>query len=110
MADTNTPSPLDHLRSLSPEAAKIFLDHRAAILDDPHFQAIPEKYKLLIGVGVAAALQCEDCTLQWTKQARGAGATDAEIVEAVLVSRHLKMATVNVTAGRALAWLEAKKR
>ncbi len=103
---TNTPSPMDLLRSISPEGAKTFLEHRTAILENPELQAIPEKYKLLIGIGVAAAMQCEACTLQWTKQARGLGATDAEIVEALLVSRHMKMATVNVTAGQALAWLQ----
>lgn len=104
------PTPMDLLRSLSPEGAKTFLDHRAAVLDNPELQAIPEKYKLLIGIGVAAALQCEPCTLQWTKEARGAGAADAEIVEALLVSRHMKMATVNVTAGQALAWLKEHPR
>lgn len=109
MPETKTPSPIDLLGALSPEAAKTFLDHRAAILDNPELQAIPEKYKLLIGIGVAAALQCETCTLTWTKQARGAGATEAEIVEALLVSRHMKMATVNVTAGPALGWLHGKK-
>jgi hypothetical protein len=31
-------------------------------------------------------------------------------VEALLVSRHMKMATVNVTAGPALAWLNEKKK
>jgi AhpD family alkylhydroperoxidase len=108
MTETKAPTPLDLLRSLSPEGAKTFLDHRAAILDNPELQAIPEKYKLLIGIGVAAALQCETCTLTWAKQARGAGAAEAEIVEALLVSRHMKMATVNVTAGPALAWLHAK--
>jgi AhpD family alkylhydroperoxidase len=110
MNETTAPTPLDLLRTLSPEGAKTFLDHRAAILDNPELQAIPEKYKLLIGIGVAAALQCETCTLTWTKQARGAGATEEEIVEALLVSRHMKMATVNVTAGPALAWLNEKKK
>ena len=44
----------------------------------------------------------------WTKLAKQAGATQAEIVEAILVSRLMKMATVNDTAADALAWLDAQ--
>ena len=41
----------------------------------------------------------------WSKLARQAGATQAEIAEAILVSRLMKMATVNDAAADALAWL-----
>jgi AhpD family alkylhydroperoxidase len=75
-------------------------------MDDPRFQALPLKIKLLVGIGVAAALQSSTCTLMWTKLAKEEGATEAEIVEAVLVSRLMKMATVNDTAAEALAWLK----
>jgi alkylhydroperoxidase/carboxymuconolactone decarboxylase family protein YurZ len=46
----------------------------------------------------------------WTKQAKQAGATDAEIAEAILVARLMKMATVNDTAADALAWLRSEKK
>jgi alkylhydroperoxidase/carboxymuconolactone decarboxylase family protein YurZ len=46
----------------------------------------------------------------WTKQAKQAGATDAEIAEAILVARLMKMATVNDTAADALAWLGSEKK
>lgn len=82
------------------------MDHRAATMDNPQFQALPAKVKLLVGVGVAAALQSSTCTLMWTKQARAAGVSDAEIVEAIMVSRLMKMATVNDTAADALMWLQ----
>ena len=55
--------------------------------------------------GAAAALQSSTCTLMWTKLAKQAGAAQAEIAEAILVSRLMKMATVNDTAADALAWL-----
>jgi len=45
----------------------------------------------------------------WTKLAKQAGATQAEIVESILVSRLMKSATVNDTASDALAWLEAQE-
>mgnify|MGYP003768759011 FL=1 len=59
---------------------------------------------------MAAALQSSTCTLMWTKQARQAGATDAEIAEALLVARLMKMATLNDAAAEALAWLGSDKK
>jgi alkylhydroperoxidase/carboxymuconolactone decarboxylase family protein YurZ len=43
----------------------------------------------------------------WTKQARQAGVSDDEIVEAMLVARLMKMATVTDTVSAALAWFKA---
>ena len=80
MSDDPTTTPMDILRATAPEGARTYL-------------------------GVAAALQSSTCTLMWTKLARQAGATQAEIAEAILVSRLMKMATVNDTAADALAWL-----
>jgi AhpD family alkylhydroperoxidase len=82
------------------------MDHKAATMENPQLQAVPAKHKLLIGIGVAAALQSSTCTLMWTKLAKQAGASDAEIAEAILVSRLMKMATVNDTAAEALVWLK----
>jgi len=103
-------TPMDILRAVSPDGAKTYMDHRAAIMDNPQLQALPKKTKLLIGIGVAASLQSTTCTLMWTKMAREAGASDAEIAEAILVSRLMKMATVNDTAAEALAWLKESER
>ena len=105
MADQTLPTPMDILRAVSPEGAKAYMDHRAATMDNPALQTVPLKYKLLIGIGVAASLQSSTCTLMWTKQAKQAGVSDAEIAEAILVARLMKMATVNDTAADALAWL-----
>ena len=106
-------TPMDILGAVSPEGARTYLDHKTAVMDNPALDALPVKEKLLIGIGigigVAAALQSSTCTLMWTRQAKQAGASDAEIAEAVLVSRLMKMATVNDTAAEALAWLEAQR-
>ena len=99
------PSPMEIMRNTVPEGAKIYLEHKAAVMENPELQAVPTKYKLLVGIGVAAALQSSTCTVMWSKLARQAGATQAEIAEAVLVSRLMKMATVNDAAADALAWL-----
>jgi len=110
MSCTTVGTPMDILRAISPEGAKIYMDHKAAVMENAQLQAVPQKYKLLVGIGVAAALQSSTCTLMWTKLARQAGATDAEIAEAIMVSRLMKMATVNDTAAEALAWLGSEKK
>ena len=110
MSCTTVGTPMDILRAVSPEGAKIYMDHKAAVMENPQLQAVPQKYKLLVGIGVAAALQSSTCTLMWTKLAKQAGATDAEIAEAIMVSRLMKMATVNDTAAEALAWLATEKK
>ncbi len=98
-------TPMDILKSVSPEGAQTYMDHRAAIMENPNLQALDQKVKLLIGIGVAASLQSSTCTLMWTKMAKKAGATDDEIAEAILVSRLMKAATVNDTAADALEFL-----
>lgn len=105
----NNPTPIDILRAVSPDGAQSFMDHRARVLDNPELQAIPLKHKLLAGVAVAAALQSTSCTLSWTRQAAAAGASDAEIAEAIVVARLVKMATVNGTAAEALTWLQSER-
>ena len=102
-------TPMDILGAVSPEGARTYMEHRAAVMDNPALGALATKDKLLIGIGVAAALQSSTCTLMWTRQAKAAGATDAEISEAILVARLMKAATVNDTAADALAWLEAQR-
>jgi AhpD family alkylhydroperoxidase len=47
--------------------------------------AIPNKYKELIGLAVAATSKCRYCTLFHTEAAKANGATDAEIKEALLM-------------------------
>jgi AhpD family alkylhydroperoxidase len=108
MTEASQPNPMEVMRTGAPEGARTYLEHRAAIMDNPELQALPLKHKLLVGIGVAAALQSSTCTVQWSKQAVKAGATKEEIVEAILVSRLMKAATVNDTAADALAWLDAQ--
>jgi AhpD family alkylhydroperoxidase len=45
--------------------------------------AIPNKYRELIGIGIAATTKCQYCIFFHTEMARLNGATDAEIEEAV---------------------------
>jgi AhpD family alkylhydroperoxidase len=48
--------------------------------------AIPPKLKQLIGIAVAAQIPCDYCVSAHTRKAKQAGATDAEIKEALAVA------------------------
>lgn len=48
---------------------------------------IPNKYKELIGLGIAAATKCRYCAYYHTEAARLNGATDAEIEDAIHVAK-----------------------
>jgi AhpD family alkylhydroperoxidase len=52
--------------------------------------AIPVKYKELMALAVAFTMQCPYCIEVHSNQARGAGASDQEIAEAVVVAAALR--------------------
>jgi AhpD family alkylhydroperoxidase len=107
MQASSTPNPMELMKALSPEGTSTYMDHRARIMENPLFQSLSTTQKLLIGIGVASALQSSTCTLMWTKQAKKAGVSTDEIMEAILVARLMKMATVNDTAAEAMQWLQS---
>jgi len=49
--------------------------------------AIPNKYRELIGLGIAAAIKCRYCAYFHTQMAKLNGATDAEIENAVHIAK-----------------------
>ena len=78
---------LKKLDALAPEVMKAFWAFdKAAVAAG----AIPVKYKELIAVAVALTTQCPYCVDIHTTNARKAGATDAEIVEAGMVAASLR--------------------
>src|SRR5205814_9370464 len=78
---------LKKLDSLAPQVMKAFWAFdKAAVADG----AIPVKYKELIAVAVALTTQCPYCIDIHSGNARRAGATDAEIAEAAMVSAALR--------------------
>jgi AhpD family alkylhydroperoxidase len=50
--------------------------------------AIPNKYRELIGVGIAAATKCRYCTLFHMEAAKMFGATETEITQAVQYAKN----------------------
>ncbi len=60
--------------------------------------AIPNKYKELIGIGVAGATRCKYCALFHTEAAKLFGATDEEIAEAAMMAAHTMGASTFLNA------------
>ena len=78
---------LKRMDGLAPEVMKAFWAFdKAAVAAG----AIPVKYKELIAVAVALTTQCPYCIDIHSGNARKAGATDAELVEAAMVAASLR--------------------
>ena len=78
---------LKKMEALAPEVMKAFWAFDKASVADG---AIPVKYKELIAVAVALTTQCPYCIQIHSDNARRAGATDTEIVEAGMVAASLR--------------------
>lgn len=90
---------------------QVFLDEnqmaeRSLLFENDKYQQVPEKYKLLIGIAVAAALGSDTCTQMWTNLAKTIYVSNEEIVEGMMVARYMKQATVNDTICNTLAKLK----
>src|SRR5689334_15990040 len=78
---------LKTMNGLAPQVMEAFWAFdRAAVAEG----AIPVKYKELIAVAVALTTQCPYCIEIHANNARRAGATDAELVEAGMVAASLR--------------------
>jgi len=75
------------MNELAPEVMKAFWAFdKAAVAEG----VIPVKYKELIAVAVALTTQCPYCIEIHNSNARKAGATEAELVEAGMVAASLR--------------------
>jgi AhpD family alkylhydroperoxidase len=75
------------MNTLAPELMKAFWAFdKAAVAAG----AIPVKYKELIAVAVAVTTQCPYCVDIHSNNARRAGATETELVEAAMVAASLR--------------------
>ena len=91
---------LKKMDALAPELMKAFWAFdKAAIADG----AIPVKYKELIAVAVALTTQCPYCIEIHGGNARQAGATEAELVEAGMVAASLRAGAAVTHATHLLA-------
>jgi AhpD family alkylhydroperoxidase len=91
---------INKMNALAPEVMKAFWAFdKLAVADG----AIPAKYKELIAVGVALTTQCPYCIDIHASNARKAGATEAELVEAAVVAASLRAGAAVTHATHALA-------
>lgn len=100
--------PMQLLKEFAPEFAQNQMEEKALLFEHARYQAVPAKYKLLIGIASAASLGSDTCTQMWINMAREKGVTNAEIIEAIMVARYMKQATVNDTVSNALNGLPAE--
>ena len=90
---------LKKMAKLAPELMKTFWAFdKAAVAAG----AIPVKFKELIAVAVALTTQCPYCIEVHSGNARRAGATEAEIVEAAIVAASLRAGAAITHATHAL--------
>lgn len=101
-------TPIELIKSFAPEFAKNQMDEKTLLFEHPGYQAVPAKYKLLIGIAAAAIAGSDTCTQMWVKMAKEQGVSDAEIVESIMVARYMKQATVNDTVANMLRGLSAE--
>ncbi len=81
-----------------------FLEMERAAFSDG---ALPKKHKELIAVGISVATDCESC-MQWhIEQAATAGASEAEVFEAVEVGIEMAGGPGTVSARFALEVMES---
>ena len=102
-------TPMELLKHFAPEFAQNQMQEKSLIFENEKYQKVPNKYKMLVGIGVAASLGSNTCTQMWTKMAKQNGVTNEEIVEALNVARYMKQATVNDTIANSLKLLEENK-
>ena len=105
----NNKTSMELLKHFAPEFAENQMQEKSLIFESEKYQKVPNKYKMLIGIGVAAALGSDTCTQMWTNMAKQNGVTNEEIVEAINVARYMKQATVNDTIPNSLRILEGEK-
>ena len=100
MYNKNNLAKLKKMDSLAPEVMKAFWAFdKAAVAEG----TIPVKYKELIAVAVACTTQCPYCIDIHAGNARKAGASDAELIEAAMVAAALRAGGAMTHATHALS-------
>jgi len=66
---------MELLKEFAPEFAQNQMDEKALLFEHPNYQAVPGKYKLLIGIAAAAIANSDACTQMWGNMAKRQGAT-----------------------------------
>jgi len=100
------PRPLELLGQLDEGQVMQFVSEKQSAFTGA---AIPQKYKALIGMSVGIALDSPACVLNNAKQAKKAGASTEEIIEAFAVARFAKSASAMACSLPTFEWLVNNK-
>ncbi|MBF6568075.1 MAG: carboxymuconolactone decarboxylase family protein [Candidatus Binataceae bacterium] len=84
------------LRELKPDAYNKFIEFSQSVFKD---EALSNKIKQLIAIGVAHTTQCPWCIDAHVNRAKELGASDEEIAEAVLVAMEIRAGGAFTHAG-----------
>jgi len=85
--------------ALAPDTTEAFRDFSSVVFEN---RALPRKTKELIAVAVAHVTQCPYCIPVRAERAREAGASDAEIMEAIWVAAEMRTGGAYAHAALAL--------
>lgn len=96
------PKPLELLGQLDENQVMQFVGQRQTAMSGT---AIPPKYKALIALSAGIALDSPACILNNAKQAKKAGASTEEIIEAFAIAKFAKSATAMASSMPAFEWL-----
>ncbi len=94
-----TPITMESLAKLN---EKMVYEHAANKQFAMSGDKIPPKYKLLISLGISAALGVENCIETYTKVALKQGMSPEEIMEVIILARFVKGTTVISTSTGAM--------
>ncbi|ADG81336.1 carboxymuconolactone decarboxylase family protein [Thermincola potens] len=99
------PKPMRLLAKFAPEGV---FEHARNMNFVMSREAIPPKYKILMNIAIAAALGAKRCIETYVRMAKHKGLSNEEIVEALLVARFVKSATVISDSVDALELLDSQ--
>ena len=100
-----TPAMGDRRRALAPDVHEAFDEFSRRVFADG---ALPSVSKQLIAVAVAHVTQCPYCIRGHTQLAHRAGATDAQVMEAIWVAAEMRAGAAFAHAAIALEALPAE--
>ena len=89
------PRPMRVLAAINPTFVFEQARSKKFVMEQP---LIPPKYKHLIAIAVAAAVESRMCTTVFMKGAAKAGVSKEEIAEAIMVARQARASTIFATA------------
>ena len=101
------PKPMRLLSQIIPEWIPRQAGERKFVMELPH---IPPKYKHLLMIGVAAAVNSHMCTGTFMKLANRAGISKEEVAEAVITARFALASTVFATASEGFEYLLSSQK